>query len=194
MSDLIIIELLGVMIRSRKYIGKRFFIAIIAMLLLCMGPLSAIAAQQEKAAVANNVTIMIDGEIVQLDDPIRMLDGRLFVPVALIAGDLDATTKWDKANEEVTIHTAYGDKIVLGIEVPVIYFNEARYRIDRVPFVLGGRTYIPLRHVAELLHATVDWDADKQLVELEPCSRPKMNKEYGPGGINNDTELVSRRC
>lgn len=167
------------MITIKKSIGKRNFIALFALLLFCMGPYSAIAAQHDKAAVANDVSIAIDGEIVQLDDPIRMLDGRIFVPVALVAEMFDATTTWNKANEEVTIHTEYGDEIVLGIEVPVIYFNEARYRIDEVPFIMGGRTYIPLRLVAELLHATVHWDGDQRLADLETVQRVEVTEDFG---------------
>lgn len=172
------------MIRSNKYAAKRISIAIIAMLLLCMTPLSSIAAQQDKAAVANDVSIAIDGEMVQLDDPLRMLDGRIFVPVALIAEMFDATVEWNKTNEEVTIHTAYGDEIILGIEVPVIYFNDARYQIEDVPFITGGRTYIPLRHVAELLHATVQWDAEQRLAELEMVQRAEVTEDYGLAEIS----------
>lgn len=155
------------MIRESKLVSRHMLVIVFALLLFCIGPLSIVSAQEEEASVANGVTIKLDGKIVKITDPVLVLDGRLYVPIAHIADMFDANISWDKDNEEATIHTAFKDKIVLGNGVPVVYFNDGRYRMDVAPFVTDGRTYIPLRHVAELLHAKVDFSPEDKIVDLE---------------------------
>jgi len=182
--------------RSMQWSG-RIFILIISLLLLCIAPLAVVAAQQTEATVAQDISIKIDGVKMKLADPVLMLDGRLYLPVARLAVMFNATTMWDQDNEAVTIHTAYGDKIVLSNGVPVVYFNDIRYRMDVAPFVTGGRTYIPLRNVAELLHATVKWNADEQLAELEAVKPVIVTEDYGLAEISkqhgvSDSALLKR--
>jgi spore germination cell wall hydrolase CwlJ-like protein len=152
---------------------------IVAFILLC-GLLPAATASAEQAdGEAAEVTLKIDGAKVKLADPLRISNGRLFLPVASLANRLGAKTVWDSDNEAVTIHTAYGDEIVLSNGVPVVYFNDDRYRMDVAPFVAEGRIYIPLRSVAELLHADVKWDAEAQLAELDSVKPAVVTEEYG---------------
>jgi spore germination cell wall hydrolase CwlJ-like protein len=73
--------------------------------------------------------------------------------------------------------------------VPVVYFNEKRYRMDAAPFAEDGRTYIPLRDVAELLHATVKWDAVTQLAELESVQPAVVTEEYGLTQISSQYDV-----
>lgn len=172
--------------RGYKRSGRRFIIAIWAMLLLSVMPLSAFAAQEE-AAVAKDVTIKLDGEAVKLADPIRKLDGRLFLPAARVAELFGAKVKWDSKTEEATIHTTLGDKIVFGNEVPVVYFNEGRYMLTETPFISDGRMYIPLRDAAELLHAKVKWNDAENTAELITVEPAIVTEEYGLAEISAET-------
>lgn len=175
------------MIRRSKLNGKRMLIMLWAiLLLLCTGPLSAAAAQEEKAAIADNVTIKLDGEALKIADPVRMLEGRLFLPVASIAGMFGAKVKWDNENEEATIHTVLGDQIVLGNGVPVVYFNEGRYLMEAAPFLSNGRMYIPLRHTAELLHAKVKWNTEELAAELTTVLPAVVKEAYGLAEISKE--------
>lgn len=185
------------MIRGSKRTCRHVFIAICAMLLLTIGPLSAMAAQDVKAAVADDVTIKLDGETIKISDPVRKLDGRLFLPVAEAAELFGAKVKWDKKTEEATIHTKYGDVIVFGNEVPVVYFNEGRYVLGETPFLAEGRMYIPLRDTAELLHAAVKWNDAENTAELTTVEPAVVTAEAGIDEISkttgiSKTELLAR--
>ncbi|CAM4424942.1 cell wall hydrolase [Paenibacillus alkaliterrae] len=185
------------MIRRSKLNGRRVLIMVWAMLLLCTGPLSVAAAQDKKAAIADDVTVKLDGEAVKISDPVRMLDGRVFLPVVRIVGMFGATVKWDKVNEEATIHTVLGEQIVLGNGVPVVYFNEGRYVMEEAPFLSDGRLYIPLRHAAELLHATVKWNKEEKAAELTTVQPAVVTEAYGLAEISKETgssksELLQR--
>ncbi|MEK3883332.1 cell wall hydrolase [Paenibacillus sp. PL2-23] len=172
--------------RGYKRSGRRFIIAIWAMLLLSIMPLSALAAQGE-AAVATDVTIKLDGEALKLADPIRKLDGRLFLPAARVAELFGAKITWNAATQEATLHTKLGDKVVFGDEVPVVYFNEGRYLLTEPPFIAEGRIYIPLRDAAELLHAKVKWNDAENTAELTTVEAAVVTEGYGLADISVET-------
>jgi N-acetylmuramoyl-L-alanine amidase len=132
------------------------------LLLYAFGPISAMSANE---AVAD-VNITLNGEAVKMADPMVIVDDRLYAPASRIAELFGASAAWDSENEEMTIHTALNDTIVLGNGVPVVYFNEARYRMDALPFLKDGRVYAPLRQLAEMLHADVHVNPESDTIEL----------------------------
>jgi len=154
------------MILKSRRMRNLIIISISTLILLHIAPLTAVAAQNAKATIINDAIVTVDGVEIELNDPLRMLDGRLFIPVVGIVAVFGATVDWDQDNEQVTIHTSDEDKIVLSNGVPVVYFNDNRYLMDVAPFIEGGRTYLPIRFIAQLMHATVKWYADEQLAEL----------------------------
>ncbi|MFS0724575.1 cell wall hydrolase [Paenibacillus sp. 1P07SE] len=141
----------------RRY--KQVWLVLGAALLFCALAMAASASAQ--AQVVHGVTIQVDGEVRSLSEPAQMREGRLYVPVTRVAELFQVQgMSWKASHQEATIITSTDDTIVLGNGVPVVYFNDERYRMDVAPFVSSGRMYVPLRHVAELLHAHVHWDAD----------------------------------
>ncbi|PZD96018.1 cell wall hydrolase [Paenibacillus sambharensis] len=165
------------------------------LLLACIGPFSLLAA--DTAAAADIVTIKVDGDTVKLADPAFVSQGRLYVPVAQIAEKLGATSSWDKDEEETTIHTAFNDKAVLGNGVPVVYFNEVRYVMDTLPVFKDGRLYMPLIHLAELLHADMTVKSEGNLIELNQVERAVITDKYGLNEISKEagigkSELLER--
>lgn len=183
------------MIREGKLI-RRFIIAmVLGLLLLCIEPMSIISAQE--AAAAKAVTIKVNGEIVKMTDPVLIAQGRIYVPASRIAELFGANSSWDKVNEELIIHTALNDKIVLGDGVPVVYFNEGRYRMEAKPFSKDGRVYMPLRQLAELLHANVNLNTESDVVELKKVQPAVVTEDYGLDEISKEfgsskAELLQR--
>lgn len=140
---------------------KQVWLVLGAVLLLSAIALAATPGPAS-AQVVHGVTIQVDGTVQSLPEPARMRDGRLFVPVTRVAELFEVNgITWKASHQEATIITSTNDTIILGNGVPVVYFNDERYRMDAAPFVTGGRMYVPLRHVAELLHANVHWDAER---------------------------------
>lgn len=157
---------------------RRFIIAaVLVLLLLCNGPMSIVSAGE--AAAASDTKIKLNGEMVKLSDPAFIQDGRLYLPMARIAALFGANSSWDSVNDEVTIHTALGDTIVLGNGVPTVYFNNGRYLMDAAPILKGGRFYVPLRQLSELLHANVQWNKDSDVIDLTAVQPAVISEEYG---------------
>jgi N-acetylmuramoyl-L-alanine amidase len=180
----------------KKPIGKPILITIWALLMLATMPLTAIAAQ-EKLIAAEHVTIKLDGKDIKFTDPVRVMAGRLYLPVAQISKMFGAQVNWDQDNEEATIYTEYGDRIVLGNGVPVVYFNGSRYVMDAFPIQAEGRIYIPLRDAAEMMHAKVSWNEEEQTAGLESVPLAVVTEQFGLAEISkqvgsSNVELLKR--
>jgi len=173
------------MILKSRRMRNLIFISLSTLILLNMSPLTAVAAQNAKSTMIKDAIVTVDGVEIELNDPLRMLDGRLFIPVVGIVAVFGATVDWDQDNEQVTIHTHDEDKIVLSNGVPVVYFNDNRYLMDVAPFIEGGRTYLPIRFIAQLMHATVKWYPDDQLAELVSL---QADEEATPAISMNEAE------
>ncbi|MFC4598417.1 cell wall hydrolase [Cohnella hongkongensis] len=161
------------MLERSKTVREILFAALAALLVLGVGWPTASAAGEDE------IKIKVNGKAVQLTEPAQLLGGRLFLPIASLTGLLNAKAEWDQENEAVTIHTAYKDKIVLANGVPVVYFNDSRYVMEVAPYVADGRIYIPVRYVAELLHAKIQWDPDALLAEIESVEPAVVAEDYG---------------
>jgi len=172
------------MIRDGKPIRSLIITMILGLFLLCIGPISSVYAGN--AAAANEWTIKFNGKNVKITDPLYMSDGRLFVPVARIADLFGAKSSWDSANEEVTIHTEFKDKVVLGNGVPVVYFNEDRYKLDAVPFLKDNRLYAPIRLLSEIFHANLVLNSETNVVELIKVQPAVVTEDYGLDEISKE--------
>lgn len=101
---------------------------------------------------------VVDGLERSLDAPpyIDALTGRTLVPVRFISEALGAVVTWDAAQRTVSI--SFGGKmIVLRIDTPTAIVGGSSLPLEQPPVIVGGRTMVPLRFIAEAMGAMVDW-------------------------------------
>lgn len=93
-------------------------------------------------------------------------DGRTFLPVRYVMEAVGADVKWDEKDKKVEI--LLGDKNVqLWVGKNYAIVNGERKQIDTAnnkltPFVVNGRTILPLRFVSESLGLDVGWNARRK--------------------------------
>ncbi|PWV99776.1 copper amine oxidase-like protein [Paenibacillus cellulosilyticus] len=176
------------MIRGIKIKHKITFIVALAMLILSIaGPQSLAFAAQSTATA--DTSIWLNGKEVQLGNPIRVQDDRMYVPAGRIATLLGASVSWDSDNEELTIETALNDTIVFGNGVPVVYFNDVRYRMDALPFTEDGRLYVPIRTLAEVLHAQLQYNTNSNVVAIASVQPAVITDTYTIEQAAKDNEI-----
>lgn len=146
------------------------------------------SALADGAVPLEEAAVTVDGEAVELAAPLVMLGDRLYVPAASLDEMFGATVEWDQDNQEVTVLSVHGNEIVWGIGVPVVYVDGGRYVMDAVPVLLENRTYVPLRHAADLLRATVAWDKEEQKAALTTI---EGEEPYVPAIFANEAEPYS---
>ncbi len=97
-------------------------------------------------------------------------NNRTLLPIRVIIESLGGSIRWNGKTREVTIELN-GHSIVLKIGNSVALVDGIKTKIDPkdskvVPIIVNGRTYLPLRFIAEHLGATVDWDGTTRTVTL----------------------------
>ncbi len=121
----------------------------------------------------NNPQITVNGISKPIDAqgsrPI-IKNNRTLLPIRVIIESLGGSIRWNGKTREVTIELN-GHSIVLKIGSNIALVDGIKTKIDPkdskvVPIIINGRTYLPLRFIAEHLGATVDWDGATKTVTL----------------------------
>lgn len=98
-----------------------------------------------------------DGTLVKEVMVAHLRNGRTMVPVRRLAELIGATVGYEELTREVTISRA-DDVIVLTIDSTTAYQNGVAFEMDVAPYEEGGRTYIPIRYIAEFFGQLVEWN------------------------------------
>ncbi len=106
---------------------------------------------------------IVYGEVKANDVAPIIKNDRTMLPARFVAENLGANVSWDGTKQQVII-TKGATKIVLTIGLPYAIVNGAYEAIDCAPFIENGRTYTPVRLIAEKLGAKVDWNGATQSV------------------------------
>lgn len=91
--------------------------------------------------------------------------GRTMVPLRFIGEALGAQVDWDNAERKVT-YTLYGRTIELWIDKSTALVNGNPVVVDPAPYIVSGRTVVPLRFVSENLGAAVEWEDKTQRITI----------------------------
>lgn len=98
----------------------------------------------------------VDNKIETLDVAPTIVEGRSVVPLRFIGEKLGATIAWDPVEKMVT-YTTDNAVIELWIDKKFALVNGIETYLDVAPFIVNGRTVVPLRFVSENLGAEVEW-------------------------------------
>ena len=80
---------------------------------------------------------------------------------------MGAEVTWDGENRTV-VGVKSGRTVEISVGKSRMYVNGSQILLDTPPIVLGGRTLVPARAVAEGMGCEVSWDGGRQLVSIAP--------------------------
>ncbi len=117
-----------------------------------------------------NKTFTLNGELLTLDSPPIIKNGRTLLPIRAIIEALGGTVEWNASEKKVTVSLEQ-NTIELWIGKPqaavngeVKWIDDTNHKV--VPEIINGRTMLPLRFVAENLGAQVGWDNNQKMVTI----------------------------
>ena len=116
----------------------------------------------------NDISVTVNGELLDFDQPPIIENGRTLVPMRAIFEALGCKVEyWD--GEEKTVFAEKGfDTVSLVIGDNTMLLNgETEIPLDVPARIENSRTLIPLRAVSEALGANVDWNDSDRAVIIE---------------------------
>ena len=116
------------------------------------------------SAAENPLTVTVDGTAVAFPDQQPVIkNSRTLVPVRFIAEALGYEVEWDeKVNAAVIDH----GRIVMYIGTNHAIIDGKHKTLDVKSELIGDRTMVPLRVIAETLDCTVDWLNEIRTVQI----------------------------
>ena len=135
-------------------------------------PVPSGAEEAPAAAAETKVTLTLGSRAATRNDTAVTLDaaplsrgGRMMLPIRFVAEAFGAAVGWDGDTAMATV--AAGDTVItVRIGEKQIFVNGAAVPLDTAAFIEGGRTYLPVRAVADALGAAVGWDGDTATATL----------------------------
>lgn len=131
--------------------------------------------QEKMAFVKNLLVVTLDGEKVhpsriyyksgREDSYAHARYGRTMVPLRRLAELVGATVEYENATKRITI-TRATDEIVMTIDSKQAYRNGEAFEMDVAPYVENGRTYVPVRYIAEFFGQKVEWLPERREVRI----------------------------
>lgn len=116
------------------------------------------------------ISISLDGEIIESDVSPEIINQRTMVPLAIIGRTLGAEINWENETQKVEV-IKDGKSASLFIKNPNLYFVEEFdakvLSLESPPYIKNGRTMVPVRAISEIFGIDVNWDNDLRRVELK---------------------------
>jgi len=117
------------------------------------------------ASEENFITVTLNGRKVIFDQQPIIVNDRTLVPLRAIFEELGAIVNWDNDSQAVT--AIKGDTtILMSIGKAEMYKNGELITLDVVPQLMGGRTLVPVRAVAEGFECDVEWKGETRTVDI----------------------------
>ena len=110
-----------------------------------------------------DISVIVNGTLLPLDQPPVVVDGITLVPVRDICVALGADVEWDQPSQTIT---AVRGELTVTAQIDS---NELLRNGESVPLgtpvqVIDGKTLVPVRAIAECFGAEVDWDQATQTI------------------------------
>ncbi len=120
------------------------------------------------------VTVRVNNQIIESQDPNIIVDDRVFVLARDISESLGALVQWNNYTRQVAI--VLDDRVIkMNIDSFTADVNGEIKVMDTMPFLYNDRAYVPVRFLSESLGCEVEWDGINRIVdineELEATSR-----------------------
>lgn len=118
------------------------------------------------AAALSASSVSVNNHLIKFEAPAYIKGGVTMVPVRAITESLGAEVAWDADTKTVTItkDTTVIQMTPTGTTVTV---DGTAVTSDSASDVICGRTYIPLRFLAESLDLGVEWDGDNKIIDID---------------------------
>lgn len=151
----------------KNFLAKALCLGTVISMLFSASAMAAGFASEIILTIGNH-TMVCDGVPKNIDDSgtvPTIIQGRTMLPIRAVVEEMGGSTAWNNDTKEVII--AYENtSIVLTINSNTAVVNGSSTLLDAAPVIIDGRTFIPVRFVAECLGFDIDWEPVTQRVTI----------------------------
>lgn len=125
----------------------------------------------------NNYAAVDDGELCWIDSENKAVmpyikNDRTMIPLRFVAERIGLQVSWDEQDKKITM-TGSGTELVMQIGNEEYTKDGDTLKMDAAPeLTKAGRTFVPLRVIAEAFGQDVTWSAQQSCVIIVPSERP----------------------
>lgn len=120
-------------------------------------------AEPDNLPAESEISVTVDGQKLNFDQPPIMESDRVLVPVRAIFEALGADVFWDESQQTATAERG-GKTIIIPVDEKYMTVSGNRIELDVPARLVNNRTLVPARVVSEALGCTVNWDDSTQTV------------------------------
>lgn len=123
------------------------------------------------------ISVTVNGKKIEFDQPPVLINDRTLVPIRKVIEAISGHVEWDEKSQSVILtmdHTTV--RVVLTIGSTTAYVNGEERILDVPPMLIGDRTLMPIRFIAEAFGFAVDWIEETNTVEI--TSHPDPYDEF----------------
>jgi len=153
---------------------------VIIISMITVMPVLARVAQETITVNFNNIRIAVNGQLAQTEFEPFIFQGRTYLPVRDVANAMGYGVTWEDATNTVhlTAGAANPSQFTPSIEsvrqqTITVNFNSIRIAVNNQhvqtefePFIFQGRTYLPVRDVADAMGFDVTWEDATNTVHM----------------------------
>lgn len=119
---------------------------------------------------SEEILVRVDGEYVDFDQPPTIVNDRTLVPVRAIFESMGITVDWNPVTRTVSANrgnTAISMVIDTNVINKTVDGTISTVEIDVPAMIIGNRTMVPARAIAESFGASVNWDGKTRTVIVQ---------------------------
>jgi hypothetical protein len=125
---------------------------------------------KSQSAPSTEIRVFVNGTELAFDQPPIIENSRVLVPFRVIFEALGADVDWEQSSQTVTAER--GDvTVTLKIGSDTIVKNGEQIKLDVPAKIIGNRTMVPARAIAESFGASVEWDGKTKTVIIADTSQ-----------------------
>ena len=115
----------------------------------------------------DNITVIIDGDVIKFDVQPQIINGRTMVPMRKIFEYFGSDVDWRDTGYSQTIYSECGKlSISMSINEKSMWIEGKEYILDVAPTIINSRTLVPLRAVSEAFSSQVEWINETRTVNI----------------------------
>ena len=126
---------------------------------------ATVMAMQSNVCAEDEVTVEVDGAVVEFDQPPVIEEGRTLVPFRGVLEQMGAEVGWDNDTRTVTC-SLNGKEVSLVIDSDKMQTSQGEITLDVPAKIINSRTMVPIRAISEGLGAIVAWDPETRTVTI----------------------------